>query len=319
MRKMMIPAVSGLLAAAILLPAAAADLTLLPLPSDATFPEGIAFDPATNSFFAGSAVDGVLYRLDAANGTPYQVVSAARIVPQGARFPAMLGMKLDGAGRLWVVGGFTGLITVLDPRDGRLLKQMRVPTTPASLLNDLVMAGDYAYVTDTFTPTLWRVKVDEALTGAIEPWLDLQTSPIQFAEGPNLNGIAATADGKMLITVQMNKGALFRIDTASREVQPIILPGEDLTGADGLILQGRTLYVVRQWVGEIVTVALDENLLSGRVVSRFKDRSFAYPATAVIAGGDMVLANAQFDKHDKGRPETPFSLVRVPLSRLAGQ
>jgi Cu-Zn family superoxide dismutase len=247
------------------------------------------------------------------------VTPPGRIAPPDGRFPAMLGMKLDPAGRLWIVGGFTGLITIVNPHDGQVVKQMKVPTTPTSLLNDLQIVDGFAYVTDTFTPTLWRVAASGDKIGEIEPWLDLRGSPIAFADGPNLNGIAATADGKALIVVQMNKGLLFKIDLATKAITPIDVGGADLTGADGLVLDGPTLYVVRQWAGEIVTVSLDKGLISGTVVSRFKDPGLTYPATAVMVGDDLVLANAQFDKHDAGGAQRPFSLVRVPRARLAAK
>ena len=42
----------------------------------------------------------------------------------------------------------------------------------------------------------------------------------------------------------------------SKVVTAIDTAGADLTGADGLVLDGRTLYVVRQPAGEIATVHL---------------------------------------------------------------
>lgn len=299
--------------------AGAQSLSRLLLPAAVTFPEGVAYDAASNSLYAGSAVDGGLYRLDATTGAARLVTPPGKIAPADGRFPAMLGMKLDPSGRLWIVGGFTGLVTVVDPRNGHIVKQTKVPTTPVSLLNDLQIVDGFAYVTDTFTPTLWRVAASGEKLGEIEPWLDLRGSPIAFADGPNLNGIAATADGKALIVVQMNKGLLFKIDLTTKAVTPIDVGGADLTGSDGLVLDGATLYVVRQWAGEIVTVSLDESLTRGTVVSRFKDPGLTYPATAAIVGNDLVLANAQFDKHDAGGAQLPFSLVRVSRARLAAK
>lgn len=288
-------------------------LAKIDLPAAVAYPEGVAYDGASGALYAGSAVDGALYRIDAASGAARLVTPAGRIAQPGARFPAMLGMKLDPSGYLWIAGGFTGQVTVIDPRDGHLVRQLKVPTTPVSLLNDLVIVDGAAYVTDTFTPMLWRVTGQ----GDLEPWLDLKASPIAFAEGPNLNGIAADAAGQALIVVQMNKGALFRIDLKTKAVTPIEVGGADLTGSDGLVLIGRTLLVVRQWAGEVVTVALDEGLARGSVVSRFSSPDLAYPATATVVGDDLVLVNAQFDKHDADSAARPFTLARIPLARLA--
>jgi sugar lactone lactonase YvrE len=52
--------------------------------------------------------------------------------------------------------------------------------------------------------------------------------PIEYGEGFNLNGIAASGDGRYLVAVQSNSGNLYRADTESREVTQIDLGGEAL-------------------------------------------------------------------------------------------
>ena len=51
-----------------------------------------------------------------------------------------------------------------------------------------------------------------------EEWLGLEGTPIEYGEGFNLNGIAATGDERYLITVQSKTGKLYRVDTESKEV-----------------------------------------------------------------------------------------------------
>jgi sugar lactone lactonase YvrE len=298
---------------------AQAPLQKLQLPATVSFPEGTTFDPGSNSLYAGNAENGALVRVDATTGVSTLVTPAGQIVPAGGAFPAMLGMKLDPKGRLWLAGGNTGLQTVVNPADGKIIKQVKVPTAPKSLLNDLVIIGNAAYTTDTFVPILWRQTMNGDAIGEIEPWLDLKNTPITFADGPNLNGIAATPDGKAIIVIQMNKGLLFRIDIATKRVTSIDVGGADLTGSDGLVITGQTLYVVRQWAGEIVTVALDPTFDHGTVISYFKDPGLAYPATATIVGSDLVLVNTQFNTRDDHTTVRPFTLVKVPLSRLQGE
>jgi len=310
---------AALIAGLPLAASAEAPLQKLELPPVASFPEGTTYDPASNSLYAGNAENGALVRVDATTGASKLVTPAGQIVPAGGAFPAMLGMKLDSKGRLWIAGGNTGLQTVVNPTDGKIVKQVKVPTAPKSLLNDLVIIGDAAYTTDTFVPILWRQSMDGDSIGEIEPWLDLKNTPIAFADGPNLNGIAATPDGKAIIVIQMNKGLLFHIDIATKQVMPIDVGGADLTGSDGLVLDGQTLYVVRQWSDEIATVNLDAGLTHGIVVSRFKDPGLAYPATAAIVGKDLVLVNTQFNTRDDHKAVRPFTLVKVPLSRLQGE
>ncbi len=290
------------------------------LPADVAFPEGIALDPAAGVFYTASAVSGTLVRVNLKSRAAEVVAGPGVLVPGGARttFPAVLGMKLDGSGRLWIAGGRSGKIFVLDTRGGKVLKQLEVPDPAKSLVNDVALAGTAGYFTDTRVPTLWRVEAKGNDIGALEPWLDFSGTPLQYYEGANLNGITATPDGRSLIVVQMGKGLLYRIDIASKAVTPIDTGGAELTGADGLVLDGSTLYVVRQTAVEIATLQLSPDMAKATVVNRFKDPLLAWPATAVRAGDRLLVVNTQFNVRNDKKETRPFTVVGVPLSRLAG-
>lgn len=300
-------------------PAEPAAPSALELPASVSFPEGVAYDAAANALYTASAADGVVVRVDAATGASDTVTPAGTLLPAGdTTFPGPLGMTVDDAKRLWVSGGFTGKVWVIDTTNGTVVKTATVPTAPRSLINDVVVAGNAAYLTDTFVPTLWRVPIDGNTIGEPEPWLDLQGTAIDYtAEGAKLNGIAATPDGQTLIVVHMGQGRLFKIDVASKAITPIETAGADLTGADGLVLDGRTLYVVRQPVSEVATVALNSDLSAGTVTSRFSNEGLTWPATAVKVGDDLIVVNTQFNTYGDKTQKTPFTLLRVPTARLA--
>jgi Cu-Zn family superoxide dismutase len=227
-------------------------------------------------------------------------------------------MKLDTAARLWVAGGRTGRAAVVDARSGKVLKRFETTTPAASLINDVALVGTAAFFTDTFTPTLWRVTTRGDQIGELEPWLAFAGTPLQYAEGPNLNGILATPDGRHLVVIQMNKGLLFRIDIADKRVSAIDVGGAPLSGGDGLVLDGTTLYVVRQTEEEIVTLELSADLGTGRVRNRFKNPALAWPATAAKAGNRLLVVNSQFNRRANGSAKTPFEIVGIPLAMLAG-
>ena len=293
------------------------DITVYKLPAAVTFPEGVAYDARSGAIYTGSAVTGAVVRIDAKTQQNADVAAAA--LPTEP-FPALLGMKLDAAGRLWLAGGRTGTMAVLDAAKGTLLKKFEVPSKGSSLINDVAIAGDAAYFTDSLTPTLWRVSAAKGAIGELEPWLSFAGTALEYTTpGANLNGIAATPDGRSLIVVQMNKGLLFKIDTADKKVTPIDIGGESLTTGDGLVLDRRRLYVVRQGEQEIVTIDLAEGLNRGTVVGRFKDPALMWPATAAKVGDRLLVVNTQFNKRSSKDPVTPFSLVSVPLSRLGGK
>ena len=146
--------------------------------------------------------------------------------------------------------------------------------------------------------------------GEAEPWLNFEGTPAEYEEGFNLNGIDATEDGRYLVAVQSNTGELFRIDTASKEVVEINLGGESLVNGDGLLLDGRTVYVVLNEQELIVPVELSGEYSSGEVGKPFTDPSFAFPTTIAKTDGRLLVVNSQFDKRE-GQPDLPFTVSRV--------
>jgi Cu-Zn family superoxide dismutase len=289
------------------------------LPAEARFPEGVAFDPARQVFYTASAETGAIVEVARKDGAARVVVPPGVLAPAGTQtFPIALGMKLDQAGRLWVAGGRTGRMFVVDLKSGKLVKQVTTPARGKSLVNDVALVGGAAHFTDTQTPILWRMTMQGTMVGDLEPWVSFADTPIQYDSGPGLNGITVAPDGRSLIVVQMGKGLLFSIDSATQLVRPIITEGIDLSGGDGLVVAGNTLYVVRQPAAEIVALELAPDLFNAKLIARFRDPMLAWPATAVLVDNSaLVVVNSQFNMRPTKRHREPFTLLTVPLSRLA--
>ncbi len=136
-----------------------------------------------------------------------------------------VGMKVDDRGRLFIAGGDTGRIFVYDVLSRGLIRALETPSSEMTFINDVIVAPDgSAYFTDSMRPTLFKVPITpDGEVGELEKWQDLEGTPIEYGEGFNLNGIAATGDGRYLVTVQSNTGNLYRIDIESREVTHIDL------------------------------------------------------------------------------------------------
>jgi len=269
------------------------------LPGDNVFPEGVAYQRGTNTFFVTSTGDGSIFKGDLREET------TTHFIANSTPFSS-IGAKVDREGFLWVAGGPTGLVNVYSAGTGARL--VTFATGSGGFLNDLVIArsGD-VFVTDSFRPILYRVA-----KGAddIEPFLSFAGTPLVYGSGFNLNGIVATPNSRYLVVTQSNTGKLFRIEVATKEVTEIDL-GESVPG-DGLQLRGRTLWAVAG--GAIVKVRLSDDLTRGRVVSRTVDPSFNSPTTNAIARGRMLVVNSQFAARNAGVPPVlPFTVSSIPI------
>lgn len=294
-------------------------VTELTLPADARFPEGIAYNPKTEMFYTANAETGAVVEMSRKGDVTRLVVAPGVLAPVGTQtFPVALGMKVDAANRLWIAGGRTGRMSVVDIQSGKLLKQVVVPGASASLINDVVLVRGAAYFTDTRAPTLWRLAAQGTQIGELEAWTTFTDTPIQYDGGNNLNGITVTPDGQSFIVVQMDKGLLFRIDIASKAIRAIDTTGIVLSGGDGLAMTGDTLYVVRQPAGEVVTLQIQVDPPAAKLVNRFRDPALAWPATALLLEKNLVVVSSQFNTRATKTQREPFSFAVVPLSRLAG-
>ena len=279
----------------------------VPLPAGSQ-PEGIADGPGT-TFFAGSRADGSVYRGDLRTG------EGSVLVP-GVTGRVAVGMRYEQRGdRLWVAGGATGAVTVYDARTGAELGRWVVPGS--GFLNDLDVTRDAVHVTDSRVQRLVVIPLGES--GALPAadgarTLDL-TGDLAYAPAPafNLNGLRALPDGSLLAT-QSATGDLYRIDPADGRTTRVPLDGEDLTAGDGLVLRGRTLYVVNGFGGnEAAVVRLSRDLRSGRVVDRVTDEDLDRPTTGILEAGALWLVNGRFSTPPT--PQTPYDVVRVDLRR----
>lgn len=299
--------------------AAAQDgVRVYPLPDAAAYPEGIAADPDGRTLYTTNAATGAVFALDLMSGAVTPVGDPLGIAPGSEPSSPLrsLGSKVDGRGRLWVAGGESGSMHLFDLASKKVVARFTTPGT-GGLINDVAVTADAAYFTDTRRPFLWRVPADATADAVLEPWISFAGTALEYTAGANLNGIAATADGRYLIVVQMAAGKLFRIDTRTRDVARIDVGDELVTLGDGLVLSGRRLYLVRQGAGEVVALDLGADFLTARVVKRITPKELAWPATAALVGDRLIVASSQFNKRTSNTPVRPFSIASIPLSAFA--
>ncbi len=86
-------------------------------------------------------------------------------------------------------------------------------------------------------------------------------------------------------------------------------PGVTVTMGDGILLEGRSLYVVRNRLNEIVELKLSGRLTSAKVVDTLTDPDFDVPTTIASFGRALYAVNARFGV---AAPETQrYQIVRV--------
>ena len=264
-------------------------------------PEGIEVGKG-HTFYTGSVANGAIYRGDLRTGK-------GTVVIPGATGKAATGIELGNRNRLWVAGAGTGTGTVYDLRTKQVVKAFNFAAPPTTFINDVVLTKDAAYFTDSMKPVLYKVPIGPG--GAIG---DFQTITLSgdyvHAAGFNLNGIDATRDGKTLVAVQTAGGKLYRIDAATGAAKLITLAGgATLPNGDGILLTGKTLYVVQNQSNKVAVIALDLAAATGRVVTELTNPNLSVPTTIDDFGKRLYAVNARFGV---ANPDTqPFQVVQL--------
>lgn len=129
-------------------------------------------------------------------------------------------------------------------------------------------------------------------------------------QGWNANGITPTPDGKALLVIQTNTGTLFRVDAATGHATPVDLGGADTTWGDGMRLEGRTLYVVRNTSNKLAVLRLDRSGTAGRLTAEVSDPRFDTPTTLARHGDTLYLTNAHFYSTDPANTE--YAITAIP-------
>ena len=293
MRRLALPTLVLVLSASMAgatLAAAFPDRIALP---DGFSPEGIATGRG-HTFYAGSLAGAGIVRGD------YRTGESEPLVTEGGPF---VGMKVDAQNRLWVAGGPAGTGHVFDADTGATLATFEFAEAD-TFVNDVVVTGDAAWFTDSFRAVIYRVdlgagEISDAEVTEVPVPADVQANVFR------LNGIDATPNGKTLIAVNSTDGELYRIDAWTSDVTEINL-GASLH-ADGILLEGHTLYAVRN-AGNVAVIELAPDLSSGTIVDQLTG-NLDVPTTVAPFASSLYVVNARFGTTDE--PPVPYWVTRL--------
>jgi hypothetical protein len=291
-------------------------------------PEGIATGRGTD-FFVGSLgrladdgvtpVGGAIYKGDLRTGEG-QVV-----VPSEAGKMA-LGLDMDiRSNYLFVAGGPFGNAFVYDAATGDPITEIELTIQPffGTLVNDVIVTRQAAYFSDSFHPLVYRVPLGPG--GAVPDPVVVHELPlggdfVHVAGEINANGIVASPNGKFLIVINYFLGTLYRVELETGAVVQIDLGGDTMPFGDGLLLDGKMLYVMQNETNEIAVIELAPGLLTGMLVRHITDPDyFKVPTTIAEFGSDLYAVNARFDVAPPPIPGNPpadpnleYDVIKVP-------
>lgn len=276
--------------------------------------EGIAYDPVSRRFFAGTG-DGKLLAVDQQGNVS--------TFASGGGLRQILGIKVDAARRLlWLVSGRypepdapadggTGGIRAYNVDSGEIVTTIEVDERPILHgFNDLALAADgTVYVTDTNRNSVYKL-----VPGGKTLELLLQDRRMTFP-----NGIVLTPDQRTLYVTHVEGISAIDVGTGSRKLLPVSADAS-VNSIDGLLLHQGQLYAVQNspYLDRIVGIALASD---GSSVERVWTVSSHAPAglshtTAAIAGDHlyMIGGTPQPDVYGGTNPAKPDSGIwRVPL------
>ena len=276
-------------------------IILLP---DGFRPEGVVVGRG-HHIYAGSLANGAIYRSDLRTG-------AGEIIVSGQEGRIAVGLSFDKRSNfLFVAGGGTGAGYVYDAQTGATVEVYQL-TAPGSFINDVVVTRSAAYFTDSFRPFLYRIALgprgqlpDPSTVEEIPLSGDFVFIPMAF----NTNGIDATPNGKSLLIVNSETGELYNVDPQSGDAFLIDLGGETVPSGDGILLDGKTLYVVQNRLNQIAVVQLNAELTAGEITALITNPAFDVPTTIAEFGNSLYAVNARFGTPPS--PETEHEIVQV--------
>ncbi|MGN9757113.1 SMP-30/gluconolactonase/LRE family protein [Streptomyces sp. SD31] len=268
-------------------------------------PEGITIGGGPYAYL-GSLGDGSIYRADLRTGE-------GGIISTGPGTPSV-GLKLDDRGRLFVAGRGQGA-RVVDARTGEIIASYVLTTATPTFANDVFLTPRTAWFTDSYRPALYALPLGRR--GELPDADDIVTLTLSgdWSQAPgevvNANGITRTPDGSALLVVQSGVGGLHRVNPRTGVTELVDLgDAAPLTNGDGLLLTGRTLYVVQNRQNAIDVFKLAADGRSGVFQRRVTDPLFDVPTTVAAHRGRLYLPNARFTTTPT--PETTYDVISVP-------
>jgi hypothetical protein len=274
-------------------------------------PEGFTIGKGTSAY--QGSLDGSIFKSDLRTGKGELLVDV--VEPWTEETCRLLGLRVDDrTNYLFGAGCYWGNAFVYDADNGALIAEYQLDSSGNSVINDLAITNDAVYFTDFNQPFLYRLPLSR--NGGL-PAADAATAiPLTGDFGIGVaNGIVATPDGKTLIINDSFRSKIFRVDPKTGvAIEIAVEPALD-GFLDGMILQGKTLYIVTPYdpdpVDRIQVLQLSVDLLSAKRVKTITDGAFDGVASGAIFGNSLYVNNARY--FDFPEPATAYWFTKVTI------
>ncbi|MBW2162098.1 MAG: hypothetical protein JRH14_19400 [Deltaproteobacteria bacterium] len=210
-------------------------------------------------------------------------------------------------------------VTVYDASSGDIITEITFGDGTGIAINDCLVTRTGVYCTDSFNPNLYKVVLEKGGRLPSTPVVEVIPMPgFEMVEGFNANGLAGDFDGRQLVIVNISSGVLYRVDTASGEASPLEIEGDEqlFPDGDGLVLDGRTLYIMQNFSDKVAVVQLSRDLTRGSFTRNIPGVGAPNPlnvATTIIGfRNDLYAINTNFFERVFGDP----ALVQSEVVRL---
>ena len=151
-----------------------------------------------------------------------------------------------------------------------------------------------AYFTNSNDAQVFRV-ADDGGGWQASLWADA-TDRVERLAGFNLGGIVLSADRSAFVVAQGNAGLLWRFDASTGDVSEVATDGADLVNADGLVLRGNQLTVVRNFSRMIATLRLSADGSRAVLLDQEATAADRVLTTAKALRGRILYVDSKFDE-----------------------
>lgn len=294
----------------------------------ALYPETIEYNRRDQKFLLSSLREGAIYEVDNAG--------SATVLVNDPRLCSVLGIAVDAPrNRLWAVNSDLGAsvkpsqvgpkklagVGIYDLTSGKPIDYVDLAPVASGphLLNGIALdAAGNAYVTDSFSPVIYKVDAHAAAT------VFLRDERFE-GEGINLNGLTVHPDGYLLV-IKKSDGTLFKVplDQPSHFSQ-VSIP-QQLNGGDGVTLIGKKDLVVianrtpTTSSNSAFSLSSDDDWQTAKV-SAVQQLGDVYPTTAVLRDGTLYVLHSNLNELIAFPPEKKAQLqiqaTILPIARVS--